>query len=119
MPQAVEDYARAVEELAMFGFAVNDEIVGFLSLKFHTPVAAEAYVLGVKKPWQQQGVGKQLFEAAEASCRERGMKFLTVKTLAASHPDPFYAKARAFYEAIGFMPLEIFPTLRNAGNPAF
>jgi GNAT superfamily N-acetyltransferase len=117
LPEAIADYARAVEELPMFGFSVSGEIVGFLSLKSHTPVAAEAYVLGVKKPWQRRGAGKRLFEAAETSCRETGMKFLTVKTLAASHPDPFYARTRAFYEAIGFLPLEIFPTLWSSHDP--
>ena len=117
LPRAIVDYARAVEELPMFGFGVDGEIVGFLSLKFHAPAAAEAYVLGVKKPWQRQGVGKKLFAAAETSCREADVKFLTVKTLAAGHPDPLYARTRAFYEAIGFLPLEIFPTLWDADNP--
>jgi GNAT superfamily N-acetyltransferase len=117
LPEAIADYARAVEELPMFGFSVNGEIVGFLSLKSHTPVAAEAYVLGVKKPWQRQGAGKRLFEAAETSCRATGVKFLTVKTLAPSHPDPFYARTRAFYEAIGFLPSEIFPTLWSYHDP--
>ena len=74
-------------------------------------------MLGVKKPWQRRGAGKALFEAAETSCLEAGMKFLTVKTLAASHPDPSYARTRAFYEAIGFLPLEVFPTLWSHDNP--
>lgn len=117
LPPAVANYASAVEKLPMFGFRIDGEIVGFLSLKFHTPVAAEAYVLGVKKPWQRQGVGKKLFTAAERNCHDAGIRFLTIKTLAASHPDPYYAKTRAFYEAIGFQPLEIFPTLWNAENP--
>jgi hypothetical protein len=40
-PQAVEDYARVFDELPMFGFSMNDEIVGLLALKFHTTVAAK------------------------------------------------------------------------------
>jgi len=117
LPQAIETYARAAEDLPMFGFSISGNVVGFLSLKFHTPAAAEAYVLGVKKPWQRQGAGSKLFAAAEASCRAAGIKFLTVKTLAATRPDAFYAKTRAFYAAIGFLPLEVFPTLWNADNP--
>ena len=117
LPHAIEDYARAVEALPMFGCVVDGAVVGFLALKSHTPVAAEAYVLGVKKPWQRRGVGRNLFGAAEQNCRESGVKFLTVKTLAASHPDAFYASTRAFYAAIGFLPLEIFPTFWNADNP--
>jgi len=48
---------------------------------------------------------------------ERGIRFMTVKTLAASHPDPNYAKTRRFYEAIGFLPLEVLPTLWGCSNP--
>lgn len=117
LPDAIEDYARGVEALPMFGVAADGATVGFLSLKVHTPSAAEAYVLGVKKPWQRQGAGRCLFAAAEGWCRERDIRFLTVKTLATSHPDPFYARTREFYAAIGFQPLEVFPTLWNAGNP--
>jgi GNAT superfamily N-acetyltransferase len=117
LPHAVEDYARHADALPMFGCVVDGAVVGFLSLKIHTPAAAEAYVLGVKKPWQRQGAGRRLFAAAEASCRQGGMTFLTVKTLAATHTDPFYARTRAFYAAIGFLPLEVFPTLWNAANP--
>jgi GNAT superfamily N-acetyltransferase len=117
LPPAIVDYARAVEELPMFGYSIDGEVVGFLSVKYHTPVAAEAFVLGVRKPWQRQGVGKRLVAAAEKNCRDAGMEFLTVKTLAASHPDPHYARTRAFCEAISFVPLEIFPTVWGSANP--
>ncbi|HUB12043.1 MAG TPA: GNAT family N-acetyltransferase [Acetobacteraceae bacterium] len=117
LADAIEDYARNVAALPMFGAATDGAIVGFLALKVHTPSAAEAYVLGIKKPWQRQGIGRQLFAAAEAWCRERAIRFLTVKTLAASHPDPFYARTRAFYDSIGLLPLEVFPTFWRAANP--
>ncbi|HUB44021.1 MAG TPA: GNAT family N-acetyltransferase [Acetobacteraceae bacterium] len=117
LPDAIEGYALGVEALPMFGVAADGATIGFLSLKVHTPSAAEAYVLGVKKPWQGQGASRRLFAAAEGWCRERALPFLTVKTLAASHPDPFYARTRAFYAAIGFQPLEVFPTLWSAANP--
>lgn len=35
----------------------------------------------------------------------------------ASHPSPEYARTRAFYHAMGFVDLECFPTLWDAGNP--
>jgi GNAT superfamily N-acetyltransferase len=71
----------------------------------------------VKKQWQRQGAGRRLLAAAEKSCGKAGMRFITVRTLAATHPDTFYARTRAFYDAIGFLPLEIFPALWNADNP--
>jgi hypothetical protein len=42
---------------------------------------------------------------------------LTVKTLSPSRPDPNYAGTRRFYEAVGFLPIEEFPTLWGANNP--
>lgn len=42
---------------------------------------------------------------------------LTVKTLAPSHPDPHYAATRSFYEAMNFLPIELFPTLWGPANP--
>lgn len=47
----------------------------------------------------------------------RGLRFLTVKTLASSHPDQNYAATRRFYEAIDFLPLEVLPTLWGTENP--
>ena len=40
-----------------------------------------------------------------------------MKTLAATQPDPNYAATRHFYEALGFLPVEVFPTLWDARNP--
>ena len=40
-----------------------------------------------------------------------------MKTLDATHPSPEYARTRAFYHAMGFVDLECFPTLWDAGNP--
>jgi coenzyme F420-0:L-glutamate ligase/coenzyme F420-1:gamma-L-glutamate ligase len=41
-----------------------------------------------------------------------------VKTLAPTRPDENYARTRAFYEAMGFTPLEVFPELWDPRNPA-
>jgi len=46
-----------------------------------------------------------------------GKEFLTVKTLADTHPDEGYAGTRRFYLAMGFKPLEVFPTLWDEANP--
>lgn len=40
-----------------------------------------------------------------------------VKTLAPSHPDRNYAKTRAFYQRVGFRPLEELPELWGEANP--
>jgi ribosomal protein S18 acetylase RimI-like enzyme len=117
LPDAIESYAREVERLPMWGCAVDGEIVGFLALKIHTDAAAEVYVLGVRRDWHRRGIGRRLFAAAEAHCRAAGLSYLTVKTLAPRHRDPFYARTRALYAALGFVPLEVLPKVWGEGNP--
>jgi ribosomal protein S18 acetylase RimI-like enzyme len=74
-------------------------------------------VLGVRPEWHRKGVGRKLFRHAETLLRARGVRFLTVKTVAAPDDDPVYGATRRFYEAIGFMPIEVFPTLWHERNP--
>lgn len=47
----------------------------------------------------------------------RVARLLLVKTLAATHPSPEYAGTRAFYRAVGFMPLTVLPKLWDPANP--
>lgn len=117
IPEAVDGYVRDVSELPMFGYVDGGAVIGFLSLKLHTEFAAEAYVLGVKRAWHRRGIGRRLFWHAERMLRARRFVFLTVKTVAAASPSKPYAATRSFYEAIGFLPVEVFPTLWSRGNP--
>jgi GNAT superfamily N-acetyltransferase len=58
-----------------------------------------------------QGIGKRLQRAAEQWLLARGARVLQVKTMAAIRPSAEYAETRAFYEALGYVPLEVFPAL--------
>jgi coenzyme F420-0:L-glutamate ligase / coenzyme F420-1:gamma-L-glutamate ligase len=96
--------------------AVGDD--GFLCLKPHTPGAAEIWVMGVRRAAHRRGIGRALVRAAEAWCAANGVEYLQVKTLADTKDDPNYARTRAFYLALGFTPLEVFPDLWDPWNPA-
>ena len=100
--EATAAYIRDVAELPTFG--IGDDAI--LSLKLHTPRAAEVYVMGVRRDRHRQGLGGALLDAAEAYLRARGVEYLQVKTLGPSDDDEGYAGTRAFYEARGFVPLE-------------
>jgi GNAT superfamily N-acetyltransferase len=118
IPASVENYVSAASELPMLAcFDPAGDVVGFVSVKTHTPVAAEVYVMGVKRPWHRRGVGRTLIEATAQLAISQGMQFLTVKTLSPSNDDPDYARTRLFYEAVGFLPIEEFPTLWGPDNP--
>jgi ribosomal protein S18 acetylase RimI-like enzyme len=118
IPASNEAFVAAAEELPMLAcFEPSGGAVGFVSLKTQTVVATEVYVLGVKPAWHRCGIGRALIEASAKLAASRGARFLTVKTLSASRQDANYAATRLFYEAMGFLPIEEFPTLWNADNP--
>lgn len=100
--EATAAYVRDVAALPTF--AIGDDAL--LSLKLHTPRAAEVYVMGVRRARHREGLGTALLRAAEEYLREREVEYLQVKTLGPSHPDPGYERTRLFYEARGFVPLE-------------
>ena len=100
--EATSAYIRDVAGLTTFG--VDGEAI--LSLKLHTPRAAEVYVMGVRRVRHGQGLGTALLAAAEEHLRARSVEYLQVKTLGPSDPDEGYARTRAFYEARGLVPLE-------------
>ena len=118
IPASNEAFVAAADALPMLAcFTPGGDVVGFVSLKLQTEAAAEIHVMGVKLAWHRHGVGRALVEGAAQLAMSLGARFLTVKTLAASRPDANYAATRRFYEALGFLPIEEFPTLWNADNP--
>jgi GNAT superfamily N-acetyltransferase len=101
-----------VRELETFGaWSDEPEPVALLATKLHNPRAAELYVMGVMSRHQGRGIGTRLVETAERALRDRGVKFLQVKTLGPSDADEHYARTRRFYESRGFVPLEELLTL--------
>jgi coenzyme F420-0:L-glutamate ligase/coenzyme F420-1:gamma-L-glutamate ligase len=113
--EATQSYIREVAELETFA---ADDGSGFVALKRHTPRVAEIHVMGVLPARHRQGVGSALVEAAEAWCAANGVDYLQVKTLGHTKADEGYARTRAFYEAVGFVPLDVLPQLWDSQNPA-
>jgi ribosomal protein S18 acetylase RimI-like enzyme len=113
----IKGYVSKVVELPMFGCLIEKDVVGFLSLKPHTEFAAEIYVLGVRPDWHRRGIGRRLVQAADNHAKERGIRFITVKTLSPRVEYEPYEKTRRFYSSMGFVPIEEFPNLWGPENP--
>ena len=118
IPESNAGYERDVEAMPMFAAYDGADALGFLALNRRTQHAIEIHVMGVRPTHHRSGTGRLLVVVAEAFARAQGARFLTVKTLSPSRSDQGYAKTRAFYEALGFLPIEEFPLLWNPENPA-
>jgi GNAT superfamily N-acetyltransferase len=118
IPASVEDYVTIAEHSPSVIASRNGDDIGFVTLVSHSTSASEVYVMAVRPEFHRQGVGRQLLSVAEEKLARDGVEFLQVKTLAPSKPDLGYEKTRAFYSAYGFRPLEEFPDLWDAENPA-
>jgi GNAT superfamily N-acetyltransferase len=95
----------------------GDDVVGFLIIKKHFPESADIHCMGILPKYHRTGTGKVLIHALEKHLKEEGVKILQVKTVSADRDCDAYAKSRAFYYAVGFIPLEVFPTLWDEANP--
>jgi ribosomal protein S18 acetylase RimI-like enzyme len=116
--EATLHYIHEIDSQDTF-LAIDGEyhVLGFLSLKIHNPFTAEVYVMGVLPDAHGQGIGSALVQAAIAHLRSQGIEYLQVKTLGPSRENKEYAGTRAFYQSVGFRPLEEFPQIWDADNP--
>lgn len=88
-----------------------EDVTGILLLDPRYDSTAEVHLLAVRRKHHRTGIGRALLQRVEDDMRARGVRLLTVKTFGPSRPDPGYDQTRAFYEAVGFLPVEEFPDL--------
>ena len=101
--------ARAVRSQDGLVAVEEGEIVGFLTLERHDPRSAEITWMAVRSDRRRRGVGRALIERAVDDLPRDRVEFLSVLTMAESEPEERetdnYADTRAFYRALGFVPL--------------
>ncbi len=114
---AIEDYVNKSKKYPLLSVKHNNQIIGFLSLRPTSNYALEIYVMGVKREYHRQGIGKTMIGYAIEYAKQHNYAFITVKTLDASRENEEYAKTRFFYESVGFIPIETFQTLWDENNP--
>ena len=114
---ALQRYAADTKNLPTFLVHRHQQLVGFLSIKDCSKVSAELYVIAVHRTYRGQGIGRSLLTAAESWLQQNNIRYLLVKTLSASHPDPHYEQTRGFYLKQGFDPLIELPEHWGADLP--
>jgi ribosomal protein S18 acetylase RimI-like enzyme len=115
--EAIVHYSNSIDHLPTWLASEANRVIGFVSIKQHTPYSAEIYVMGILMEAHHKGIGRALIEASQKWLRSQNVEYLQVKTLGPSDPDESYAKTRAFYEAVGFRPVEEIKQIWGEENP--
>lgn len=115
--ESLVQYVRDTDTLPTFRAMHQDQTAGFLAIRRHFPESSEVHVIGVRPEYHGQGVGTALVERAADWLRADGCQVLQVKTLSDRHSSTHYARTRQFYRSVGFVPLEVFPTLWTEYHP--
>src|SRR5262249_16889318 len=118
IPESNATYLQNLARLPSWVALVGSRLTGAITLEQHFPSSFEVHFMAVGPQQPRRGIARALLERVESEARARGGRLLHVKTLAPSHPDPYYARTRAFYEAMGFRPLFESAALWGPENPA-
>jgi ribosomal protein S18 acetylase RimI-like enzyme len=107
-PDGIRNCAEAVRTQRGFVARVDGAVAGFITLEEHQPGSIEINWLAVQAERRRRGLGRMLIEAAAAQLASEGVRALFVLTLGPSVPEDVedgYDGTRAFYQALGFIPL--------------
>lgn len=115
--ESLVQYVKDADTMPTMLVKDGDDVIGFLTIKMHFPESADVHCVGILPKYHRTGTGRLLMEAVENHLKNEGVKLLQVKTVSADRDCEAYAKTRAFYMNVGFVPLEIFPTLWDEANP--
>ena len=103
-----ESRKRYIENVKKYPFIVlyvDEEPIGFYSLREENEHTLDMYVLGIKKEYHRKGYGSTLQQYVFEWAKKNGYKRVMVLTLSKSHPDIHYANTRLFYQDQGFVDL--------------
>ena len=114
--QAREEYISDSTGQMFFASIHNEQPVGFLCLKPTGRDTVELAVMGVRKEYHRQGIGRALVKSAGQMAKKQGFSFMQVKTVQMGHY-PEYDATNRFYQSLGFKEFEVFPTLWDEWNP--
>ncbi len=106
LEEGIRECAAAVRTQPGLVAEVNGQVAGFLTLTRPYAPTPEISWLAVHARDRRRGIGRALMVAVSDQLRTHGDRLVVVKTLSdRSDPGPEYAQTRAFYLAMGFVPV--------------
>lgn len=78
LPRSVEEMQADIDSWRVA--LINDQIIGCVSLVFFNEILSEIRSLAVAESFRQNGLGKQLIEAAVALAKQNGAKYILTLT---------------------------------------
>ncbi len=106
LEEGIAECAAAVRSQPGLVAEMDGSVVGFLTVARPYPTTPEISWLAVRARDRRRGIGRALIDAISERCRADGDRILLVKTLSdREDPGPEYAETRAFYLALGFVPV--------------
>ncbi len=97
---------RDLREHQVFIARDGEELLGFLTLVPEHPKVVELSWLAVKEDLQGQGIGRLLVRQVARMLKEQGLSLMKVKALSEDVTYAPFDTTRAFYEKLGFLPVE-------------
>jgi ribosomal protein S18 acetylase RimI-like enzyme len=117
LPASNANFVAEAGDLPTVAALDGDTVVGACLVRDHNPDSAEIELLAVTPDRHRHGIGRALVDAVEADLRARAVRLLQVKTFGPSGDSEPYARTRAFYLALGFVPLEERTDIWGPENP--
>ena len=106
LEEGIQECAEAVRTQPGLVAEVDGEVRGFLTIARPYPRTPEISWLAVHARDRRRGLGRALITAVNDQLRTNGDRLVLVKTLSDRiDPGPEYAETRAFYLAMGFIPV--------------
>ena len=115
LPESTKKYIEDSKALPLWLASVGEERVGFATLSQSSEDCAELHCMGVKMKYHHQGIGTLLYKDLEQYAK-KSFDYIQVKTVEEGRYKE-YDLTVTFYKRMGFVKLEVFPTLWDKNNP--
>jgi GNAT superfamily N-acetyltransferase len=120
-PTGIEDCSSAVRTQEGWVATNGVTVIAFVTVASWFPPSAEVTWMAVHADHRRRGIGRLLLERVKGEMASRGHRILHVLTLGPSEPEDVqdnYGGTRAFYEAMGFVPLRELELRSWSSGPA-